>query len=176
MSSKEFNPPPSVEEDMSRSPQVSSSLFTQVDITPSSSEAVASPVSESGDEQSRLLRNLLSAQDRTNELLEELLTHLSAPQRQRANELNQWKQANPALSKACRMAAESLGRAQTTFIENLADEVQDNAESLLEGEFLLGEFIDRFGPRLAHINGLLQVLSQLGSNNGQPASPPNSGS
>ena len=74
------------------------------------------------------------------------------------------------------MAAESLGRAQTTFIENLADEVQDNAESLLEGEFLLGEFIDRFGPRLAHINGLLQVLSQLGSNNGQPASPPNSGS
>ena len=25
------------------------------------------------------------------------------------------------------------------------------------------EFIDRYGPRLAHLNGLLQVLCQLGS-------------
>jgi len=175
MSLKEFNSPPSVEEDMSRSPQVSSSLFTQVDITPSSSEAAITSPQEPGEEQSRLLRNLLSAQDRTNELLEELLTQLSAPQRQRANELNQWKQSNPGLSKACRVAAESLGRAQTTFIENLAEEVRDNADSLLDGEFMLGEFIDRFGPRLAHINGLLQVLSQLGSNNAAPASP-NSGS
>lgn len=175
MSNKEFYPPPSVEEDMSRSPQVSSSLFTQVDITPSSSETAVGPVQEPADEQSRLLRNLVSAQDRTNELLEELLTQLAAPQRQRASELNQWKQANPGLSKACRMAAESLGKAQTTFIENLADEVQDNADTLLDGEFMLGEFIDRFGPRLAHINGLLQVLSQLGSN-AHAAAPPNSSS
>ena len=26
---------------------------------------------------------------------------------------------------------------------------------------MLNEFVDRFGPRLAHLNGLLQVLSQL---------------
>jgi hypothetical protein len=26
---------------------------------------------------------------------------------------------------------------------------------------MLNEFVDRFGPRIAHLNGLLQVLSQL---------------
>ena len=34
-------------------------------------------------------------------------------------------------------------------------------EALLDGEFMLNEFVDRFGPRLAHLNGVLQVLSQL---------------
>jgi len=31
----------------------------------------------------------------------------------------------------------------------------------MDGEFMLNEFVDRFGPRLAHLNGVLQVLSQL---------------
>ena len=39
--------------------------------------------------------------------------------------------------------------------------MRDNYETLLDGEFMLNEFVDRFGPRLAHLNGLLQVLSQL---------------
>jgi hypothetical protein len=33
----------------------------------------------------------------------------------------------------------------------------------MDGEFMLNEFVDRFGPRLAHLNGVLQVLTQLGS-------------
>ena len=33
----------------------------------------------------------------------------------------------------------------------------------VEGEYMLNEFVDRFGPRLAHLNGVLQVLAQLGS-------------
>jgi hypothetical protein len=28
---------------------------------------------------------------------------------------------------------------------------------------MLNEFVDRFGPRMAHLNGLLQVLAQLSS-------------
>jgi hypothetical protein len=31
---------------------------------------------------------------------------------------------------------------------------------------MLTEFVDRFGPRLAHLNGLLTVVAQLGA---QPA-------
>jgi hypothetical protein len=33
----------------------------------------------------------------------------------------------------------------------------------MDGEFMLNEFVDRYGPRLAHLNGVLQVLSQLSS-------------
>ena len=36
------------------------------------------------------------------------------------------------------------------------------------GAPIAGGFIDRFGPRLAHLNGVLQVLSQLGGNIPQP--------
>ncbi|HUY89354.1 MAG TPA: hypothetical protein VMV10_11515 [Pirellulales bacterium] len=135
-------------------------LFTQVDIT-------AGPLTGAGGagggdgENTRLLREILTAQDRQNELLEELVTQLSAAQKQRNQELGQWKAANPNLAQNCRVAAETLSRVQTEFLNTLTDEVNNNAEVLLDGEFMLNEFVDRFGPRLAHLNGVLQVLAQL---------------
>jgi len=36
-----------------------------------------------------------------------------------------------------------------------------------EGEFVFNEFVDRFGPRLAHLNGVLQMLSQLSQGGGE---------
>ena len=113
-----------------------------------------------------LLRQILAAQDRSNEILEEVVNAIGASQRQRSNELNQWKKANPALSKACRKAAESLSKVQVEFLQSLTEEVYDNADALLDGEFMLNEFVDRFGPRLAHLNGVLQVLSQLATQPG----------
>ena len=110
-----------------------------------------------------LLREMLAAQDRQNELLEELIGQMNNPQRQRANELGQWKQANPHLAHACRSAAEALSKVQTEYLVNLTEEINENYETLRDGEFMLNEFVDRFGPRLAHLNGLLQVLSQLSS-------------
>ena len=67
------------------------------------------------------------------------------------------------LARCCRTAAETLSRVQTQFLRNLTAEVEDNEECLLDGEFMLNEFVDRYGPRLAHLNGVLQVLSQLSS-------------
>ena len=116
-----------------------------------------------GREMVHLLRQMLAAQDRQNHLLEELSQQLNASQRQRATELGQWREANPELASSCRLAAETLSRVQTQFLNNLTDEVRENEESLEDGEFMLNEFVDRFGPRLAHLNGVLQVLSQLSS-------------
>ena len=61
----------------------------------------------------------------------------------------------------CRRAAESLSKVQAEFLNNLTREIGENFDNLVEGEFMLTEFIDRFGPRMAHLNGILQVLSQL---------------
>ncbi len=149
---------------MSRQPQSNPPLFTQVDISAGSQESVSSNQS---DDTGRVLRDILVAQDRQNELLEELVNVLGASQRQRAAELKQWKQANPHLARDCRTAAETLSRVQTMFLSRLAEEVTENPDALLDGEFMLNEFVDRFGPRLAHLNGVLQVLSQLsGSDQG----------
>jgi hypothetical protein len=136
-------------------------MFSQIDVSPAAYPP-ASPARQEV-EQTRLLRELLAAQDRQNELLEELIGHLGASQRQKNHELGQWKKANPNLARGCRAAAEALGRVQAEFLESLTSEITANYENFVEGDFMLNEFVDRFGPRMAHLNGLLQVLSQLGA-------------
>jgi hypothetical protein len=145
---------------MTRDPNSPPPIFTHVDVTAGSVPAGGG--GEDGDV-SDVLRQILAAQDRQNELLQELVEQMGAAHKQRANELGQWKQSNPRLARRCRQAAESLSKVQTRFIESLTDEVNESAEHLMDGEFMLNEFVDRFGPRLAHLNGVLQMLSQLGA-------------
>ena len=155
-------------------PRTRPPLYSQIEVSQSNGY-VGSPHGPRAAEieSTHILRQLLAGQDKQNELLEELVNQLGSAQKQRAVELGQWKQANPHLARSCRMAAEALSKIQTEFLDSLTQEVRDNYETLLDGEFMLNEFVNRFGPRLAHLNGLLQVLSQL-SATPAPASPPNS--
>jgi hypothetical protein len=135
-------------------------LYSQLDVSSTSH----SPSSlSSREDQAELLRELLASQDRTNELLEELANTVAATQKQRANELSQWRNAHPALAAACREAAEALTRVQIEYLERMTEEINDTSEDMVDGEFVLNEFIDRYGPRLAHLNGVIQVLAQLSS-------------
>lgn len=138
----------------------------RIDVGQSASESSLSNPSDSEkhSELTALLQQLVIGQDRQNEVLEELVEQLGANQRQRAQELNQWKEANPALARRCRSAAESLSRVQTEFLQNITFEVNESAEDMIDSDFMLNEFVDRYGPRLAHLNGVLQLLSQLSSN------------
>jgi len=111
-----------------------------------------------------LLHQLVQGQERQNKLLEEILKQTNIVHRQRQYELGQWKQAHPELARHCKQAAETLSRVQNEFLQTLTEEVADSGDNLLDGEFMLHEFVDRFGPRLAHLNGVLQMLSQLGQN------------
>lgn len=138
-------------------------FYTQIDVSHGTYNPPAGGQSAGTAEIIGLLRELLAAQDRQNELLEELIAQVGAAQRQRAAELGHWKQANPGLAAACRSAAEALSKIQTEYLVSITQEINENFEQLRDGEFMLNEFVDRFGPRLAHLNGLLQVLSQLSS-------------
>ncbi len=138
-------------------------LFTHIDVsTNTTADRSSSPMGDLAE----ILQQLVAGQDRQNELLEELIEQMNSSQRQRTAELSQWKQANPRLARQCRQAAETLGKVQSTFLELVTEEINENSDSLMDGEFMLNEFVDRFGPRLAHLNGVLQVLSQL-SGSGQ---------
>jgi hypothetical protein len=146
---------------MAREPQDLSPIF-RIDVAQTASNAsMGASNMNNTSELTALLQQLVIGQDRANELLEELVDHMGAAQRQRASELGQWKEANPVLARRCRAAAEALSQVQTEFLENLTVEVNENFESMLDGEFVLNEFVDRYGPRLAHLNGVLQLLSQL---------------
>jgi hypothetical protein len=144
-----------------------STVFTRLDISAGTVAAGQTPVAPSAvgpadAEVVRLLRDLVASQQRTTELLGEVAGLLSQQQRQRAAELKAWKDANPDLSRSCRLAAESLARVHTEFLGSIAREARENGEDFADSEYALGEFIDRYGPRLAHFNGVLQLFSQLG--------------
>ena len=150
-------------------------VFTQLDISANS----ITPGGAAPDSQTRhllgesilLQQRQIDLLSRQCELLTELVSQVSLQQRQRAAELKAWKDANPELARSCRRAAESLAKVHTEFLAGVATEAFDNAENLSDSEYALGEFIDRYGPRLAHFNGVLQLFAQLGS----PATPPGDG-
>ncbi len=146
---------------MSQDPQQISSVF-RIDVSADPPPA-SSAANGQGGMVIELLRQMVSSQERQNKLLEGLVQQMGAQQRQRAHELSQWKQSNPTLARECRIAAERLGEVQTRFLETVTEEIQESAEHMLDGEFMLNEFVDRFGPRLAHLNGVLQTLAQLSS-------------
>ena len=54
-----------------------------------------------------------------------------------------------------------LEQVHASLMGELAIYVQENLDNLLEGEFTLTDFVDKFGPRLAHLNTMLAVLRPL---------------
>jgi hypothetical protein len=139
-----------------------SSVFNQIEVTKGPMPAASHAAKSAEHEPTWLLQAILAAQDRQNELLEELIDLLGAAHRQRARELGQWREAHPRLTRRCRAAMEIVGKLQLAFLDSLTRELTENGEGLSDSDFLLNELVDRYGPRLAHLNALLQVLSQLG--------------
>lgn len=138
-------------------------VYTQLDISAGTVGPTGAGSAPELMETNRLLRDLVALQHRSCELLVELLNQVSLQQRQRMAELKAWKEANPELAAACRRAAESLGGVHTEFLGSIARDAADNADDFADSDYALGEFVDRYGPRLAHFNGIMQLLSQLGS-------------
>lgn len=133
----------------------------RIDVSAEPNRSPASNTSNLGEATLTLLHQLLVAQQRQNQLLETLVNHTVSAQKQRNSELQQWKDANPLLADSCRRAAEVLSKVQSEFLGQLTQEIEDQEDDLMDGEYVLNEFVDRFGPRLAHLNGVLQVLAQL---------------
>ncbi|MGL6225240.1 MAG: hypothetical protein ACRC10_01285 [Thermoguttaceae bacterium] len=149
-------------------------FYTQIDVSNEPGKEIIAHHEPLLGEMCVLMRSMVAAQDRQNELLEELVGQISMVHRQRMFELAAWKQANPELAAYCKMAAEKLGKIQTDVLSTITEEVEDSYESFMDSEFMLGEFVDRFGPRFAHLNGLLQVLAQLGNAPDFPVAHPQS--
>lgn len=142
------------------SPNNFPSLFTHVDVTAGSPAGNDDPAAASV---AILLQRMVTLQERQAELLEEMLQNQISQQKQRQAELAAWRKANPQLADKCRKAAEALSKVHTEFLDSIADEIDHSGEDMADSEFMLNEFVDRFGPRIAHLNGVLQMLAQLGS-------------
>jgi len=153
---------------MSADPRQFSAMFS-IDVTADAAAQQTSAKIDANELICVLLRQLVEGQQREIKLLEEIAHHVSHHHRQRQVDIAHWKEQNPDLARNCRIAAEALVKAQNQLIHNLTEDVADNQETYSDSDYMLGEFVDRFGPRLAHLNGLLTVMSQLGTTGAVPA-------
>lgn len=115
-----------------------------------------------------LMRQMVDAQNRQNQMIDQLLQinrqvlqNTQQANAQRQNEMNQWRNSHPELVQSCRSALETLSAVQTDFLEKMTNEVQDSQEELVDSEYMFADFLDRYGPRMAHLNGILQILNHL---------------
>jgi chromosome segregation ATPase len=76
-------------------------------------------------------------------------------------ELERWQTGHEGVIEHCRESLGKLEQVHSALMGELTDYVDENHENLLEGEFTLTDFVDRFGPRLAHLNTMLAVLRPL---------------
>lgn len=76
-------------------------------------------------------------------------------------ELERWQGGHGAVLDHCKESLVNLEQVHAALIGELSRYVEENHENLLDGEFALTDFVDRFGPRLAHLNTILAVLRPL---------------
>ena len=143
-------------------------LYSQIDVFPtfSTPKPATVPATITGDQSSQLcglVRELVSAQDRQTGFLEELVALITNSHRHRLVELGMWKLSNPELAEYCKRAAKKLERIQSDLLSSITEEIESNADELLDSEFGLNEFVDRYGTKFLQLNSLLQILTQLGN-------------
>ena len=108
-----------------------------------------------------LQRQSLDIQRQQLELAKEA-TQINRDQRSRQiADLERWQAGHEPVLDHCRETLGNLEQVHAALMGELANYVTENQENLLDGEFALTDFVDRFGPRLAHINTMLAVLRPL---------------
>ncbi len=107
-----------------------------------------------------LLRQLLDAQREQVSLMRAQQAAQDGNARWRAF-LGRWAAEFPDIGTACKQALPALERAYLAMIKELTDRLRAEDPEDLTDEFVLGEFLDRYGIRLAQLGNVLSQISPL---------------
>jgi hypothetical protein len=108
-----------------------------------------------------ILRQSLEIQRQELELTREIVQVNREQRSRQIAELERWQAGHENVLDASRETLGRLEQVHAALLGEMASFVEENHENLLEGEFSLTDFVDRFGPRLAHLNTMLAVLRPL---------------
>lgn len=111
-----------------------------------------------GSELTDLLRQTLDVQKDQLAILRTQAANQDGASRWRAF-LNRWETDFPGIGVSCKQVLPVVERAYLGLIRELTDKLKDGGGDL-DDEFVLNEFLDRYGMRL---NQLGTILSQLGT-------------
>jgi hypothetical protein len=114
-----------------------------------------------------LLRQLLDVQREQLALQKQAAAAHDHGSRWRAY-LARWQEDFPELPEACKSAVPVLERSYGALIAELADHLRQNGNGALENEFVLGEFLDRYGMRLSQLGTILSLVAFLAEASNPP--------
>lgn len=106
-----------------------------------------------------LLRQLLDVQREQVALLRAQQSSQDHLSRWRAF-LSRWEGEFPNIGGVCKQVLPAVERAYLTMVRDLTQQLQDS-DNALEDEFMLGEFLDRYGIRLNQLGSILSQLTPL---------------
>ena len=106
-------------------------------------------------------RQILQNQQQQLELVKEAAQIAREQRSRQMAELERWQSGHERVIDQCRESLGQLEQVHSALMGELVNHVADNHENLVDGDFALTDFVDRFGPRLAHLNTMLAVLRPL---------------
>jgi hypothetical protein len=115
------------------------------------------PAPSAGSDVGDLLRQVLDVQKEQLTVLKAQAAAQDGQARWRAF-LTRWQGDFPDIGPACRQVLPVIERAYLGMIQELTERLRGE-DGGLDNEFLLGEFLDRYGMRLGQLG---TILSQLG--------------
>jgi hypothetical protein len=106
-------------------------------------------------------RQILETQRQQLELAREAAQVAREQRSRQVAELERWQTGHESVLDYCKDSLGKLEQVHAALMGELTAYVDENHDNLLDGEFALTDFVDRFGPRLAHLNTMLAVLRPL---------------
>jgi hypothetical protein len=125
---------------------------------------VPGPPEVTTSELTELLRQLVALQQEQVSLLKTHQANQDGGARWRSF-LARWESEFPGIGSACKQALPALERAYLSLVRELTDKLVAEPDALTD-EFVLSEFLDRYGMRLGQLGNLLSQLAPLADASG----------
>lgn len=88
------------------------------------------------------------------------------------NFLGRWHDDFPLVGLACKEVLPIVERTYLRIIQELADRLRGEDPDDLDSEFVLAEFLDKYGVRLSQLSTIIGQLSPIADATPAPAGPP----
>ena len=85
-------------------------------------------------------------------------------------DLERWQSQHKSVLGQCEESLANLEQVHASLMQTLSQYIHDNQENLLDNDYVLGDFVDRFGSKIAHLNTMLAILRPLAASKNMPKS------
>jgi hypothetical protein len=143
-------------------------------VTPPSVKVPDPPAPGPHPESVELLRQLVDVQKEQLALARAQAAAADSLARWRAF-LARWQDEFPDVGPACKQVLPAVERVYLRLVRELTDRLRDGEADDLENEFVLAEFLDKYGMRMGQLGTIISQLSPIADASGSDQGPVASG-